>query len=108
MKNINNDKDILVYIQKLYYSTYEYFQGNGFYPETTPTNYINKGSKYSETLISFIYIKDKKQWKQIDGKNINGLDKNEGYLLLNILNSSNFLHCNTICDKYNRKLYYNI
>jgi hypothetical protein len=76
----------------MYYDTYEYHYGDGFYPCTLPSEVCN-------TAIDLFFIQKLKSWYQIDPTqipqledkkciNITGLDGNNGHLLLCILNQN--------------------
>ena len=84
--------DTTIYKVTMYYDTYEYHYGDGFYPCTLPTDACN-------TPIDLFFIQKLKSWYQIDTTkiteledikyiNITGLDGNNGNLLLCILNQN--------------------
>jgi hypothetical protein len=64
--------------QLMYYDSYEYEFGDGFYPQ------ISKDTLDSELTINFALINN--TWKQTNSNNINGLDGNCGEHLLQLLN----------------------
>lgn len=81
----------LITKQTLYYDKYEQEFGDGFYPV------IEKNMTCSEEIIiSFLYNKFYNSWVQIDQIPINGLDGDNGFYLLNILNEKNNLNCISI------------
>ena len=68
---------------KLYYDSYEKDFGDGFYPSTTKSEPCT-----TEIDITFILDMSNHYWIQTNCANINGLDGNEGYKLLTLLNES--------------------
>ena len=76
---------------KLYYDSYEKSFGDGFYPLTKKDN-----SNINEITIGFKFIDD--YWQQCTEDSIKGLDGNEHYLLLEILND-NINNCKLIINK---------
>ena len=68
---------------KLYYDSYEKDFGDGFYPSTTKSEPCT-----TEIDLTFILDKSNHYWIQTNCTNINGLDGDEGYKLLTLLNES--------------------
>lgn len=93
----NNDTICCV---TLYYDEYEYFNGDGFFPQ------IDKDATCCKEIeVKFIYNNIFNCWIQKTGICISGLDGDNESKLLNILNSKHNLNGNYIANVFGYKIY---
>lgn len=90
----------IITTQTLFYDTYEYEFGDGFYPM------LQKGDlSYKQIDIKFLYNIKHNCWVQTNEIVISGLDGDNGVNLLNRMNEKNNLKCVAIYNFHNQKLY---
>jgi hypothetical protein len=89
----------IISFEKLYYDEYECYNGDGFYPSVKKDETCCK-----EIIISFIYNSKLNCWIQKSGMCISGLDGNNAFDLLNILNKKNNLNCHYLCNIFGSKI----
>jgi len=90
----------IISTQILFYDTYEYEFGDGFYPTIEKDVLTNK-----QISINFLYDKTKNQWIQINEIVISGLDGDNGINLLNLMNKKNNVNCVAIYNSCKQILY---
>jgi len=86
--------------ETLFYDTYEYEFGDGFYPTIEKDDISNK-----QIEIQFLYNKKQNCWVQQNEIVISGLDGNNGIQLLTRMNEKKNVCCVAIYNYFNSKIY---